>query len=108
MGGGGGGGGKGYVGPPPLSNYWGGLAPPGPPSSYAYVYVLTLCDNLSPKISPSFNKVLICEIGSSTVDLLRNIISVSRCRDNYGEIEVVPLVIMPGNKLFIVNVQMLI
>ena len=21
---------------PPLSNYWGGLAPPGPPSSYAY------------------------------------------------------------------------
>ena len=22
---------------PPLSNYWGGLAPPGPPSSYAYV-----------------------------------------------------------------------
>ena len=22
--------------PPPLSNYWGGLAPPGPPSSYAY------------------------------------------------------------------------
>ena len=26
---GGGGGGKGYVGP--LSNYWGGLAPPGPP-----------------------------------------------------------------------------
>ena len=20
----------------PLSNYWGGLAPPGPPSSYAY------------------------------------------------------------------------
>ena len=32
---GGGGGGKGYVGPP-LLNYWGGLAPPGPPSSYAY------------------------------------------------------------------------
>ena len=31
------GGAKGYVGPP-LSNYWGGgLAPPGPPSSYAYV-----------------------------------------------------------------------
>ena len=30
-GGGGGGGGKGYVGPPPLSNYWvGGLAPPLP------------------------------------------------------------------------------
>ena len=27
LGGGGGGGGKGYVGPPPLSNYWGGLAP---------------------------------------------------------------------------------
>ena len=23
---------------PPLSNYWGGLAPPGPPSSYAYAY----------------------------------------------------------------------
>ena len=22
---------------PPLSSYWGGLAPPGPPSSYAYV-----------------------------------------------------------------------
>ena len=21
---------------PPLSNYWGGLGPPGPPSSYAY------------------------------------------------------------------------
>ena len=29
------GGAKGYVGPP-LQNYWGGLAPPGPPSSYAY------------------------------------------------------------------------
>ena len=26
---------KGYVGPP-LSNYWGGAGPPGPPSSYAY------------------------------------------------------------------------
>ena len=24
---------------PPLSNYWGGLAPPGPTSSYAYVLV---------------------------------------------------------------------
>ena len=26
----------------PLSNYWGGLAPPGPPSSYAYVNIETL------------------------------------------------------------------
>ena len=31
---GGGGGAKGMLAP--LSNYWGGLAPPGPPSSYAY------------------------------------------------------------------------
>ena len=31
----GGGGAKGMLAP--LSNYWGGLAPPGPPSSYAYV-----------------------------------------------------------------------
>ena len=31
------GGAKGYVAPPPLPNYLGGLAPPGPPSSYAYV-----------------------------------------------------------------------
>ena len=40
LGGGGGGGAKGYVGPP-LSNYWGGLAPlpPPPPSSYAYDHV---------------------------------------------------------------------
>ena len=37
---GGGGGGKGYVGPP-SQIIGGGLAPPGPPSSYAYVrYVL--------------------------------------------------------------------
>ena len=34
-GGGGGGGGKGYVGPP-SQIIGGGLAPPGPPSSYAY------------------------------------------------------------------------
>ena len=27
---------------PPLSNYWGGLAPPGPPSSYAYVPLSSL------------------------------------------------------------------
>ena len=35
----GGGGGGQRVCWPPLSNYWGGvgLAPPGPPSSYAYV-----------------------------------------------------------------------
>ena len=32
-----GGGGHRVCWPPPLSNYWGGLAPPGPPSSYAYV-----------------------------------------------------------------------
>ena len=39
-GGGGGGGGKGYVGPP--SQIIGGrLDPPGPPSSYAYVYNVT-------------------------------------------------------------------
>ena len=31
------GGAKGYVGPPPLKLLGGGLAPPGPPSSYAYV-----------------------------------------------------------------------
>ena len=36
---------------PPLPNYWGGLAPPGPPSSYAYVtcysvvYVICLCSS---------------------------------------------------------------
>ena len=37
------GGAKGYVGPPPpLSNYWGGPGPPGPPSSYAYVFGLDL------------------------------------------------------------------
>ena len=38
--GGGGGGGKGYVGPP--LKLLGGLAPPGPPSSYAYVEDLVL------------------------------------------------------------------
>ena len=34
--GGGGGGGGQRVSWPPLSSYWGGLAPPGPPSSNAY------------------------------------------------------------------------
>ena len=32
---------------PPLSNYWGGLAPPGPPSSYAYEKDYTLCALIS-------------------------------------------------------------
>ena len=32
----GGGAAKGYVGPPPLKLLGGGVAPPGPPSSYAY------------------------------------------------------------------------
>ena len=36
LGGGGGGGGGQRVCWPPLSNYWGGPGPPGPPSSYAY------------------------------------------------------------------------
>ena len=35
-----GGGAKGMLGPP-LSNHWGGLTPPGPPSSYAYELCVT-------------------------------------------------------------------
>ena len=43
---GGGGGGRGYVAP--LPNYWGGgPGPPGPPSSYAYDFHLTLDPRLS-------------------------------------------------------------
>ena len=59
---GGGGGAKGYVGPPPLSNYWGGLAPPGPPSSYAYDKYCTCVMQIMLQSKPVFIDFMVTSI----------------------------------------------
>ena len=47
------GGPKGMLGPPPLSNYWGGLAPPAPPPPSSYAHT---CDSTAGSKKIPFSK----------------------------------------------------